>query len=68
MAGLFNIAETGQRVQAWFSANVTNLNGTLDPGQYYLVQLGSGGGVSNSLPTTNRRYWYDRYRSALMEK
>ena len=34
-----------------FSNNVTTLSGSLAPGQYYLVQLASGGGVGNALPT-----------------
>jgi hypothetical protein len=33
---------------AW---SVTNLSGTLQPGQYYLIQESSGGAVGNPLPT-----------------
>src|SRR5687767_14301533 len=34
-----------------FSGNVTPLSGSLAPGQYYLVQLGSSGSIGNPLPT-----------------
>jgi len=30
---------------------IANLSGTLQPGQFYLIQLGSGGSVGNALPT-----------------
>ncbi|MFN7989493.1 MAG: lamin tail domain-containing protein [Thermoanaerobaculia bacterium] len=36
-----------------FSANVTNLSGSLAPGQYYLVQEASGGAVGVVLPTAD---------------
>jgi hypothetical protein len=34
-----------------FAGNVTNLSGTLQPGQYYLVQQASGGTAGSLLPT-----------------
>ena len=37
----------------FFSTEVTNLSGTLAPGQYYLVQLASGGANGVALPLAN---------------
>jgi hypothetical protein len=61
---LFNRGTTTVSISGWsvqyasatgtgnFSGNpVTLLNGTLNPGQYYLVQLASGGANGTSLPT-----------------
>ncbi|MBV8856468.1 MAG: lamin tail domain-containing protein [Acidobacteria bacterium] len=60
---LFNRGTTAVSLTGWsvqyasatgtglFSANVTNLSGTLNPGQYYLVQQSSGGANGALLPT-----------------
>ncbi len=62
---LFNRATTAVDLTGWsvqyasatgsglFSSNVANLSGTINPGQYYLVQLASGGTVGGALPTPN---------------
>jgi hypothetical protein len=59
---LFNPSDTPLSLNGWsiqyapatgaglFSANVTNLSGSLAPGQFYLVQL-AGGANGNTLPT-----------------
>lgn len=60
---LFNRGNTSVSLAGWsvqyasatgtglFSANVVALSGSLAPGQYYLVQLGSGGANGVPLPT-----------------
>ncbi len=60
---LFNRGATTASLTGWsiqyasatgtglFSANVTPLSGSLAPGQYYLVQLSSGGAAGSALPT-----------------
>ena len=61
---LFNRGSTAVSLDGWsvqyasatgngtFASNpVTALSGTLQPGQYYLVQMASGGGDGTSLPT-----------------
>jgi hypothetical protein len=59
---LFNPSDGPLSVNGWsiqyasatggsFSNNVATLSGTLAPGQYYLVQLASGGTVGSPLPT-----------------
>ena len=58
--GTTTVSLTGWSVQytsatgtGLFSANVTNLSGSLAPGQYYLVQEASGGAVGAVLPTAD---------------
>jgi uncharacterized repeat protein (TIGR01451 family) len=60
---LFNRGNTTVSLTGWsvqytsaagtgnFSASVTNLSGSLAPGQYYLVQESSGGAIGSLLPT-----------------
>lgn len=59
---LFNPSDSDIPIDGWsiqyasptgtglFSANVVNLSGTLSAGQYYLVQLASGGAIGSTLP------------------
>lgn len=59
---LYNPSNSGQDISTWSLqyANATNttwsvlnLNGTVAPHTYYLIQLFSSGGVGNPLPTPN---------------
>ncbi len=62
---LFNPTSSAISVNGWsvqyaggatvglFSANTTNLFGSIAPGQYYLVHLASGGAIGSPLPTTD---------------
>ncbi len=59
---LFNPTATAMAVTGWSvqyasasgtSWQVANLSGTIPPYRYYLVQLASGGGVGNLLPTAD---------------
>ena len=57
---LFNLGTSSVSLSGWSvqyggatgtTWNVTNLSGSLAPGQYYLVQLGSNGAIGSALPT-----------------